>query len=397
MRHSGHPQRRDPELSDDEIKPIDEPKGKQTSMPKQTHPESEALKLRSLEIVNYKKLDSLKIEFPPPKMAGDLDIMVLGSKNGGGKTSVLECSSLLFFSSQFSERHIERFIDPESFIDLGGLLIKSGEKTATISGVFSKGGDTCAVKVVIRTNGGIEPSSSGSTKILQQQSNRLLSPDSLGQSLASLLSFSGEPLIIPPLLHFNSYRKVQEGNPELGMMAEDYPLRRGRFIRRGVAPVYSAVSAFKIEVLRSMMGKASLFEGFEEEESKAILQQLNDLLKRYAGGGIEKLRPLPDNKIDFRVSAGDHLGNSFTFDGLSSGQKEIISTLFLIWRHSQTLPTIVLIDEPELHLNAEWHSDFIQQIQKLAPHNQYIVATHSEQIFRSVDENRRAVLLPAKA
>jgi predicted ATP-binding protein involved in virulence len=95
------------------------------------------------------------------------------------------------------------------------------------------------------------------------------------------------------------------------------------------------------------------------------------------------------------VSAGN--GASFAFDGLSSGQKEIISTLFLIWRHSQEEPCIVMMDEPELHLNAEWHADFVERLQEYGPRNQYILATHSEQIFGSVDEDRRALLVPTEA
>jgi predicted ATP-binding protein involved in virulence len=72
----------------------------------------------------------------------------------------------------------------------------------------------------------------------------------------------------------------------------------------------------------------------------------------------------------------------------------VIATLFLIWRNTAEQPGIVLIDEPELHLNAEWHGDFVEQLRKLAPRNQYILATHSEEIFRSVDESRRALLVP---
>jgi predicted ATP-dependent endonuclease of OLD family len=79
---------------------------------------------------------------------------------------------------------------------------------------------------------------------------------------------------------------------------------------------------------------------------------------------------------------------------LSSGQKEMIATLFLIWKNTKKQPSIVLIDEPELHLNAEWHGDFVRQLYKLAPQNQYILATHSEEIFRSVDERHRSVLIP---
>ena len=83
---------------------------------------------------------------------------------------------------------------------------------------------------------------------------------------------------------------------------------------------------------------------------------------------------------------------SFPFDGLSSGQKEVISTLFLIWQYTREKPGIVLIDEPELHLNAEWERPLIRELFRLAPGNQYILATHSEDIFDAVDPRRRMLL-----
>ncbi|NQU64387.1 MAG: AAA family ATPase, partial [SAR324 cluster bacterium] len=66
---------------------------------------------------------------------------------------------------------------------------------------------------------------------------------------------------------------------------------------------------------------------------------------------------------------------------------------FLIWHHTQKSPCVVLIDEPELHLNSQWHRGFVKKLINLAPHNQYIIATHSEDIMDSVDEDRRILLL----
>ena len=68
---------------------------------------------------------------------------------------------------------------------------------------------------------------------------------------------------------------------------------------------------------------------------------------------------------------------SIHFDGLSSGQKEIVSTLFYIYINTVNSPKVVLIDEPELHLNPEWHRPFMNWITKNLPLNQYIFATHS--------------------
>ncbi len=346
-----------------------------------------------MSIQNYKKLDELEIEFPAPLMDGDLDILVLGSKNGGGKTSVLECCALLMVAGAVGPMKRQRFPDSESMLDLYGPLVRAGSAKAVIAGDFERDGKKCTVRLSINSEGFGEPEVSGESLFKNDASQ--LRWDGLEQALSSILALSGEPLIMPPLLHFNSYRKVQESNPELGMMAEDYhrkPASRSALLlarRTTITPV----SAFKLEILRSLMGQASLFEGLDNAESASVLATLNELIKRYCGGRIEKLRPLPDNRVAIRIKPSGG-GDSFSFDGLSSGQKEIVATLFLIWRNTAERPAVVLIDEPELHLNVEWHGDFVEQLRRLAPRNQYILATHSEEFFRSVDEPRRMVLVP---
>jgi predicted ATP-dependent endonuclease of OLD family len=143
------------------------------------------------------------------------------------------------------------------------------------------------------------------------------------------------------------------------------------------------------------MNKANLFEFNEEENPEETIDKLNELITYYAGGIISKLRPSPDNTVDFRITPTKG-SESLTFDGLSSGQKEIISTLFLIWYHTRNNPSVVFIDEPELHLNAQWHRSFINKLMNLAPHNQYIVATHSADIMDSVSEDQRVLLIKEK-
>jgi predicted ATPase len=356
------------------------------------------LKLRRLEIENYKRLDSLTVEFPRPRMKGDPDVMILGSQNGGGKTSALECVGLLYLAILAGDDLFRRMPDTGRFIDLADLLIKSGRNGAEISGGFEFNGDAFEVRLKVSRSG--KTSVSGAEPLRERIQDikalrRSLRGDSLEDAMLSLLAFNSEPLISPPLIHFNSYRKVQEGNPNLAAMVDE-PLGRARFVysRSRYGPAISTISAFKMEMLRSLLGGAELFEGFNKQDSEATVEFLNSLLRRYAGGSIEKLRPLPDNSLDFRITTGD--GASFAFDGLSSGQKEIVSTLFLIWRHSQQSPCIVLIDEPELHLNAEWHADFVERLHEYGPTNQYVLATHSEQIFGCVDEDRRALLIPTQ-
>ncbi|MFZ2726372.1 MAG: AAA family ATPase [Methylococcaceae bacterium] len=344
--------------------------------------------LSHLTIKNYKKLNSLEINFPRPLMKGDADILVFGSKNGGGKTSILECCALLMLAGIVGEKFR---IFREN--DIANLLVKAGQEQASIEGKFEQDDKECSIFIIINYQTGFSKPIIKGEKSLFNRLDKKPYFDELDDSLNSIFAFSGEPLVIPPLLHFNSYRKVQESNPELGMMADDYPKHRiMRISTRSGMRTSNPVSSFKLEILRSLMGRASLFEGINEQESQLVLSKLNHLIQRYCGGQIEHLRPLPDNKVDIRIKPSTG-GESFSFDGLSSGQKEMIATLFLIWRNTQEQPCIVLIDEPELHLNAEWHGDFVRQLYKLAPENQYILATHSEEIFRSVDKKHRAILV----
>lgn len=135
-----------------------------------------------------------------------------------------------------------------------------------------------------------------------------------------------------------------------------------------------------------------MFEGVRsQDDNEGVLEKLNSLIEDFAGGRVDKLRPGPHGSLELRVAPvnGDA---SFSFDGLSSGQKEIIATLFLIWYATRDEPSVVLIDEPELHLNAEWQRMFVHRLAELAPHNQYILATHSEEIFASVSESHRIML-----
>jgi predicted ATP-dependent endonuclease of OLD family len=348
---------------------------------------SKSIKIRELKITNFKGLDEIELSFPAPKFKGDLDIIVMGSRNGIGKTSVLECCVLLFFAActSYSERGILENIP----IDILDLLIRSGEETAKIEGMFVVSNQEYPSILTISRNG---ICTINSNPILKELVNNpkfkiFYNRDNFEKFFYSLAGLSQDPTILPHLIYFHSYRKIEEGNPELGMMIEDKSYKKNRY---GMI-VKSSTSTFKLQILRSLMSQGGLFENLDDTEADNALEILNKLMKQYTSGTIQKLRPLTDNTIEFRVTPTNGQA-SFPFDGLSSGQKEIISTLFLIWKYTAHSPGIVLIDEPELHLNPEWHRLFIRQLYQLAPKNQYIIATHSEDIFASVDSDRRILL-----
>jgi predicted ATP-binding protein involved in virulence len=327
------------------------------------------------------------MDFPLPELASTPDIVVMGSKNGVGKTSILECISLSFFALLLGEESkyvISRSGKDEAAINLFDLFIRSGEKSCHIRSIFTDSNEEYPVNITINTDSEINIDMVSPSKYIKELRNSRFQFDEY-PILYNIFGILSEPVILPFFSYFHSYRKIQEGNPEMGMIFDEHHYRRS--YRRG----QSVLSAFKKEILRSMMSRGGLFEDIKEDDGDQVLEKLNDLMSTYAHGKIEKLKPSSDNTLEFRVTPNDG-GPSFSFDGLSSGQKEVISTLFLIWKNSRNQSSIILIDEPEMHLNAEWHSQFIHDLAKINPKNQYIIATHSEQIFESVDKEQRIML-----
>jgi hypothetical protein len=259
-----------------------------------------------------------------------------------------------------------------------------------LEGTFSTGlSSTTKIKVIFQRNGQaiIKGDRSNFISFVTSTQSQATRVREAVASFAYLLAgLNNDALIVPPYFYFHSYRKVQEGNLELSHLVE-----RNMFPPRFRPDYEPPISIFKREVLQLLMGQSNIFEDVDSAEASTTLDSLNALMKEYAGGTIGKLRTSAGGIVELPIAPSNG-GPAFTFDGLSSGQKEIISTLFLIWHYTRSQPGIVLIDEPELHLNAEWHRSFIRSLHRLAPDNQYIIATHSEDVFAAVDKDRRLLL-----
>ncbi len=360
-------------------------------------PEPMTVRLKSLKIADYKGIDNLEISFESPLLKSDPFVTVIGSQNGLGKTSILECCALLLLGlSGFTDlRELRPFFEYLDYSDLHfdplRLLVRYGAKQAHISGVFSINGHEHKISISCsRERITVDDCDSPDAFRSMFRRSKYESREEFVGLFLSLLGVSGEPMIFPPFLYFNSYRKIHEGNPELGMM-----LHGERHWRRFPSERYGPLSTFKMEIIRAFMGRQGLFESMNESEADTTLKKLNALVEEFADCEIGKLR---DDKrgVELRVHRKENVEKSYPFDALSSGQKEIISTLFMIWKYTNKQSGIVLIDEPELHLNAEWHRSFIRQLGTLQPSNQYIIATHSEHIFDSVDERNRLLLQPTR-
>lgn len=347
------------------------------------------IRLENLTVQNFKALGHFSVEFPPPRMEHDPDILAIGSSNGLGKTSILEACSMLCYGAVMGTRTLDMKRYAKIIVDLPDLMIRAGTDEAQIQGTFVVGEETAHVILTLQRSRTLIINSDDQIlrKAIKEPSRDILFTYA-SEVAANFLGLTSDPLILPPFMYFHSYRKVQEGRFEPGrLMKKPVPHRDADI----------PTSTFKLEILRMLMSREGLFEGIDSKNAKEAFSSLDKLMHQFAHVSIGKLRLAPDGTMDLRIIPdGGDSNQSYTFDCLSSGQKEIVSTLFLIWHYTQKQPGIVLIDEPELHLNAEWHRSFIHYLHQLAPDNQYIIATHSEDIFAAVDADRRILIVPDK-
>jgi ABC-type transport system involved in cytochrome c biogenesis ATPase subunit len=87
-------------------------------------------------------------------------------------------------------------------------------------------------------------------------------------------------------------------------------------------------------------------------------------------------------------------GMRLEVDSLSAGQIELFLFLGELALNKDR-EGIIFIDEPELHLDPQWHSLLLRRLLRLQPRAQLIVATHSPEIYDAAASYERHFLVSA--
>ena len=356
------------------------------------------LRVNKLTIENYKGIDCLELDFPHPVLPDEPDITVIGSENGAGKTSVLEAVLLTTSYMVTPASHTKRLYqyDRPAYSALQDRLIRADSDMMRLSADLTFADQSGPASLELKPGGLPGRSIPGRLEEAirrQRPQGGELPWDHDAEILRHVLSPPFDPYVDPLILYFHSYRRVQEGQSAVRIDAS----REGDDVRE---PERTGLNlpegAFKEAIARAAMVVSGVLDDLPSQKAEKQLEELTDLTQEFA-----RVRPTRRMKSEGKALEPmvKHIDTTreFRLDGLSSGQKELVSLLFLVWLHSQDGPRIVLIDEPELHLNAQWHRRLVRWLGDLAPHNQYILATHSEEIFGAVDKRHRILLATQEA
>ena len=131
---------------------------------------------------------------------------------------------------------------------------------------------------------------------------------------------------------------------------------------------------------------------------EGVIKLINDAWQEfYPDGGHEfvvgVVPPLPEHVVGsfdvfFRAAGGFLLEVNL----MSAGQLELflfLSELAL----NEDREGIIFIDEPELHLDPQWHRLIVRSLRRLQPRAQLIVATHSPEIYDAAMSYERHFLV----
>jgi predicted ATP-binding protein involved in virulence len=287
--------------------------------------------IRSIEITNFRSIDHLKLDFTDPQ--GHLsDLIVIAGPNGSGKTSVLEaCLLALGYYGASNDPYLRG-------------SIRHGESKYEICCQVKNGGHDQIINLALtKTNDGYD-----------LPSNDRDFPSQYFRSTRSQRKFGPVQVTIASSIHSN------------------FPGDRDAY--------YNTKQLLVNTKSHALMSRGKLAN---DDVFVSNLKAINDCWKLFYPHLEQSFDVLPvndDPSSGFDVYLVMQNGQKISVDNLSSGQLEVFG-LFGSLITSQFREGVLVIDEPELHLDPQWHGLILRAIRKFLPKLQVIVGTHSPAIY----------------
>lgn len=176
------------------------------------------------------------------------------------------------------------------------------------------------------------------------------------------------------------YAREQIGGVNLNLKTQEEQQKQStlyNYVNKYANIKTQMATEFVIQTLREKGGKDP------EDNREPLSETLKELFRRFfPGKEFEGVKTNEKGELEFAVTVGD--GQKHDINDLSSGEKEILFG-YLRLRNSAQRQSIILLDEPELHLNPKLIRGLPQFYQKYIGEdldNQIWTVTHSDAFLR---------------
>jgi DNA repair exonuclease SbcCD ATPase subunit len=296
--------------------------------------------LTSLKIRDFRGIDSLDLDFRGPDGLPN-NLVVLAGPNGSGKTAVLEAALIGAGGRKLAVGHS------------GRRAIRKGAVDYLIQAAFISGGTELEIE-------------------------------------KSWITLASDQASSIPLWYFSSWRA-----PEL-VGTVGVTLGRGRLPAKN--------DQKRLLTIKQILTNAAAIERFRPDQNpfeadySRWVNQINKAWSRFNPGSegffvdVVEVDSETPGRGAFDVFLNVPGGPPLEVDLLSSGQLELFLLLAALVLNDER-QGLVFIDEPELHLDPQWHAPIIRTLMELQPKAQFIVATHSPEIYDSAMSYERHFLV----
>lgn len=338
------------------------------------------MKLKTLQIVNFRCFDSLTVDF-------DEHLTVLVAPNGMGKTAVLDAIA----------------------IGLGAFLMRlpkvnSNNFKATDYRISDKGDVSPFMRIALSTYDGLEWDRTMRRNKSQQTGKQI--PPGLGlktlNAYADMLMdgfINGQAPEFPLIVYFGTGRGVFETPQRRRNFRKDFAINdayRGALQAKANFKEFFEYFYFLEDWERREREEHRQWD-IQQPELATIREAITRMLPGFSNphSKISPLRFLVDWQQEGKKQ-------SLRIDQLSDGYRTTLAMVMDIASRmamanstsTNVLDTkgIVLIDEVDLHLHPGWQQTILPDLRRTFPNVQFIVTTHSPQVLSTIHKDNIRVL-----